>query len=106
MRACAVRGSRTRSSVGRAGGNWPEAMRERILACEEAICDRYLSSPRDAELLAKDIAVRLRRSRGDPESLADLLVGATGGNQLDHLALAIRDARGDLGERFLHGWRR
>jgi hypothetical protein len=37
--------------------------------------------------------VRLGRSRRDAETAGDLFVGTPGGDQLDHLALPIRDDR-------------
>jgi hypothetical protein len=37
--------------------------------------------------------VGLGRSRRDAETAGDLFVGTSGGDQLDHLALPIRDDR-------------
>ena len=48
-----------------------------------------LSPPGDAELLSKDVAVRLRRPWRDAEPDADLFIRATPGDQLDHLELPL-----------------
>jgi hypothetical protein len=44
-----------------------------------------------------------RRSRRDPESLADLFIRAAGSEQLNDLPLSLGDARRNFGERLLHG---
>ena len=48
----------------------------------------------DAQLLAEDVAVRLRRPRGDAELVPDLVVRQPLCNQLHHLPLPIRDRGG------------
>jgi hypothetical protein len=42
--------------------------------------------------------MRLRRPRGDAEALADLVVRQPGSDQLDHLALSLRDLEIPLGQ--------
>lgn len=63
-------------------------MRERVFAGPLAERVRDLTPARNAKLLAKHVAVRLRRSRRDAEPLSDFFVGATRCNQLDDLPLA------------------
>lgn len=63
-------------------------MRERVLASQRAVGMRDLPSPRHAELLTKNVAVRLRRSWRDAEPLSNLLVRATGRDQLHDLPLS------------------
>ena len=70
----------------------PEAVRKRVLACEEPEGDWDLSTPGDAKLLSKHVAMRLCRSWRDAESLADFLVGTPSGDQFDHLPLSRRNA--------------
>lgn len=72
------------------------------MAGQEPVGDRNLPAPCDTELLAKHIAVRLRRSRRDPESFADLLVGAASRDQFDHLELPFRNPGRELRQRLLH----
>ena len=66
-----------------------------VFTCERLECGRDLPPPRHPELLAKDIAMRLRSSRRDAEPLSDLFVRAAQRDQLDHLALPLgqRDIR-------------
>ena len=68
-------------------------MRKRVLAGQKAVGDRDLSASRDAKLLAKDVAMRLRGSRRDAESLADFLVRIASSDKFDDLALPLGDAR-------------
>ena len=58
-----------------------------VFTCERPEGGWDLPPPRHPELLAKDIAMRLRRPRGDAEPLSDLFVRAAQRDQLDHLAL-------------------
>ena len=51
----------------------------------------FVAAVRDAELLAKDVAMRLRRSRRDAQPLADLVVREAGGDQLHDLTLPLGD---------------
>jgi hypothetical protein len=71
-----------------------EASRERVVAGYRSIGHRDLPASGDPELLSQDIRMRLRRSRGDAQALADLVVRAPGGDELDDLALPL----GDRGE--------
>ena len=73
-----------------------EALCERIVACEASIRARQLAPAADAELLPKNVAVRLHRPGGDAEPLRDLVVGATGSDEDDHVALPGRDRRHPL----------
>jgi len=66
---------------------------EGIAASERPIRARDLATPCATELLPEYVRVRLGRSRRDAETAGDLFVGTPGGNQLDHLALPIRDDR-------------
>jgi hypothetical protein len=54
---------------------------------------RDLAASGDTELLAEDVRVSLRRSRGDAKALADFVVRAPGGDQLDDLPLPLGDRR-------------
>ena len=101
IRACA-RVAGAVPSVPRAGKR-PEASRKGIVAGEQSVSDWDLPAPGDAELLAEHIAVCFCRSRRDPKSLADFLVGAARSDQLDHLTLSLGDACWDFGEGLLHG---
>ena len=87
-------------SVPGVGGS--EAFRERVFAGQQPVGDRDLPPSGDAELLAQDVAVRLRRPRRDAEALADLVVRQPGGDQLDHLALPLRDPEVPLGQHLCH----
>ena len=83
-------------SVGRAGvvaqaGCRFEAFK-RVLARRVAKRRRDLPAPRDSQLRAQDVGVRLRRSRRDTQPLGDLHIRATLGDQLDDLPLP----RGEL----------
>ena len=71
-----------------------EASRERVVAGDGSVRHRDLPASCDPELLTHDIRMGLRRSRGDAKALADLVVRAPGGNELDDLALPL----GDRGE--------
>src|SRR5262249_21384394 len=71
-----------------------ETSGERVLPGQQPVSERDLTPARDAQLLAQHVAVRLRRSRGDPELLADLVVREPLRDQLDDLALAIGDRVG------------
>src|SRR5205823_5183697 len=62
---------------------------EGVLAGERLERGRDLPPPRHAELLAKDVAVRLRRSRRDAETLSDLVVRAPARDQHNDLELAL-----------------
>jgi len=64
---------------------------QRILAREKPERDRDLASAPNAELLSQDVAVRFRRSGGDPEPRPDLVVRASGSDQCDDLPLTFRD---------------
>src|SRR5262249_5047640 len=80
-----------------------QASRERVVARQRAVRDRDLSPARDAELLTKNIGVRLRRPRGNAKSLADLVVRTAGSDELDHLDLARREARNRSSQSVIHG---
>ena len=73
-----------------------EALCERVVAGEAPICDRQLAPAADAELLPKDVAVRFHRPGGDAEPLRDLVVGAAGSDEDDHVTLPGRDRRHPL----------
>jgi hypothetical protein len=90
-------------SVRRAGRRRSKAVLEWVFAGQESICDRNLSTPGDTKLLAKHIAVRLGRARGDAESFANLLVRAASRDQFDHLELPLRNLGRDLRQRLPHG---
>ena len=75
-------------SVPASGTPGSEALRERVVAGQFSVRARDLSAPRHAELLPQDIAMRLRRPWRDAEPLSNLLVGATGRDQLDDLLLS------------------
>lgn len=94
------------SLVARAGRRRPEALGKRVFTREEPVGDRDLSAPGDAKFLSKHVAMRLRRSRRDAESLANFLIRAPSGDEFDDLALPLCDGRWNLSERLLHGRRR
>src|SRR5581483_3603323 len=86
-----TRRARLPSAPDRAGGRRRhELTSEGVFTSERPERSGYLPPPRHAELLAQDIAVRFRRPRGDAEFLPDLFVRAPQRDQLDHLALALR----------------
>src|SRR6202007_2274699 len=58
---------------------------------DRAVCARDLTASGAAELLPEDVGMRLGGSRRDAEPECNLVVRAPGGDQLDHLKLAIRD---------------
>src|SRR5205085_9705715 len=57
-------------------------------ARERAVGDRDLPALRAPQLLPERVAMRLHGARRDPEPPRDLVVGASGGNQLHDLSLA------------------
>jgi hypothetical protein len=75
-------------SVPASGGSGGEASRERVVAGQFSIRERDLSPPRDTELLAQDIAMRLRRPWRDAQPLSNFLIGAACRDQLDDLLLS------------------
>jgi hypothetical protein len=79
-----------------------EASCERVVAGHGPIGDGDLTPSAHSELLAQYVRVRLRRSRGDAETLTDLVVRAPGGYQLDDLALPLRDLWNRVPECFVH----
>ena len=106
----------------------PESLRkltrEGVLAGERLERGRNLPPPRHAELLAQHIAMRLRRSGRDAETLSDLVVRASARDQHNDLELALgevwlcvvatchgsarygRAGDGAIGRRGYSGWRR
>ena len=84
-------------------GPGSEALGKRVFAGQEAKRDRYLTPARYAQFLPQDVAVRLRRSRRDPEPRADFLVGAPGCDQLYDLPLPLRQPGRDLRQDLVHG---
>ena len=71
-----------------------EASRERVVAGYGSVRHWDLPASGDTELLPQDVRMGLRRSRGDAQALADFVVRAPGGDELDDLALPL----GDRGE--------
>src|SRR3954453_23374145 len=76
---------------------------EGVLPCERPVGGGNLPPPRHSELLTKDIAMRLDGASGDAESLANLLVGAAERDELDHLALPLRESRVRITGSACHG---
>src|SRR5215471_11215569 len=72
-----------------AGQGRCELTREGVLSGERFERGRDLPPPRHAELLAKHVAVRLRRSGRDAETLSDLVVRAPARDQHNDLELAL-----------------
>src|SRR6266566_2204947 len=70
-----------------------EASRERVVAGYRPVRDRDLPASGNTELLAEDVRVSLRRSRGNAKALADFVIRAPGGDQLDDLPLPLGDRR-------------
>ena len=66
---------------------------QRILAGEKPERDRDLAPATNAQLLSQDVAVRFRRSGGDPEPRPDLVVRASCSDQCDDLSLTFRYCR-------------
>jgi hypothetical protein len=64
---------------------------ERILARQAPVGDRELAPATNAELLTKNVAMRLDRPGGDAEPLRDLVVRAARGDENDHVPLPIGD---------------
>jgi hypothetical protein len=64
---------------------------ERIVSREQPVGSWDLSTSRDAKLLTNSVRMRLRRSRGDPEAVAHLVVGASFRDKRDNLALPARE---------------
>jgi len=81
----------TMPSVPRIGRSRAEALVERVISRDQPIGGRDLSTPRNAELLAQDIRVRLRSTWRDAEAVTDLLVGASRRDQRDDFALSLGD---------------
>src|SRR2546421_11387471 len=75
-------------SVPASGTPGSEALRERVVAGQFSVRARDLSTPRDAELLPQDVAMRLRRPWRDAEPLSNLFVRVPGRAQLDDLLLS------------------
>src|SRR6266516_913309 len=73
-----------------AGRSRRELTGKGVFSCERPESGRDLSPSWHTELLAKHVAMRLGRPRGDPEALADLFVRAAERDQLDHLSLPHR----------------
>jgi hypothetical protein len=95
--APATRRSQARvPSVPRSGWSCSEALGEGIAAGERAVRARDLPTPRATELLPEHVRVGLGGSRRDAEPSCDLLVRVSGGDELDHLELPIRDRRRSL----------
>src|SRR5687767_500416 len=90
-------GRGTAPSVPRSLRFCPEALSERIPARQHAVRGRDLTPPRHAELLPEGVGVSLGGAGRDAEAGADLLVGASGRDELDHLALPLGDARAGTG---------
>src|SRR5579862_3572167 len=87
-----MRRARLPSAPDRTGGRRRRELAGKgVFACERPERGRDLPPSRDSELLAQDVAVRLGRPRGDAESLPDLFVRAAPCDQLDHLALPVRE---------------
>jgi hypothetical protein len=63
-------------------------LRERVVARQFSVRARDLPTPRHAELLPQDIAMRLRRPWRDAEPLSNLFVRIAGRDQLDDLLLS------------------
>jgi hypothetical protein len=59
-----------------------------------------------AELLTKDVGVRLGGARGNAKALADLLVRAPCGDELDDLALPLGYVRKRVPQGVVHAARR
>ena len=95
-------GAGTWPSVPGSGGSGSEASRERVVAGQQSVGDRNLPASGHSELLAQDVAMRLRGAGRDAQTLADLVVREPGGDQLDHFALAIGDLQVPLGQYLCH----
>src|SRR5262245_19331867 len=85
------RRSRDAASGPFVGAGRPELRGQRILAREQSVRQRQLPALADTELPAEGIALRLDRSRGDPELRAHLGVGEAQRDELDQPALAFGD---------------
>jgi hypothetical protein len=70
-----------------------EASRERVVAGNRPVRHWDLAASGDTELLTEDVRVSFRRSRGDAKALADFVIRAPGGDQLDDLPLPLGDRR-------------
>jgi hypothetical protein len=103
VRACGVSAAGTVPSAPEAGVCGLEASRKRIVAGERAVRDRDLPALRAPQLLPERVAVRLHGSRRDPEPSRDLVVGASGGNQLHDLTLAGGHGWGAAWQGLSHG---
>lgn len=68
-----------------------EASCEWVVAGDGSVRHRDLSPPGHTQLLAQNVRMSLRRSGGNAEPLAYLVVRATCGDQLDHLTLPVGD---------------
>lgn len=80
-----------------------EASCERVVTGDGSVRHGDLSPPGDTQLLAQNVRMSLRRSRGNTEPLADFVVRATCGDQLDHLTLPLGDRREGFAECVFHG---
>src|SRR2546421_11187645 len=66
-----------------------EASRERIVAGQRPIRHGDLAPPRDSELLAQDVGMRLGCSRGNAKALSNFVVGASRRDEFNDLALRL-----------------
>jgi hypothetical protein len=71
-------------------------MGEGVAAGQRSIRAWDLPTSGATELLTEHVGVGLRRTRRDAETASDLLIRASGGDQLDHLTLPIRNNRRPL----------
>ena len=69
-----------------------QSLSQRVFTRQQPESDRNLPSPGHPELLAEDVAVRLRRSWRDAEHEPHFLVGEALGDQLHHFPLPGGDA--------------
>lgn len=104
LRACDPVGPQARvPSVPRRRVSRSEALCEGIAPGDGSIRAWNLPTSRATELLPEHIRVCLRGSRRDAEPLCDLVVRASGGDQLDHLKLPIGDDGRSLMQDCDHG---
>jgi hypothetical protein len=83
-------------------GPGSEALRERVLPCEQAVSDRNVTPSRHAQLLPQHVAVRLGGPRRDAETLADFFVGEARRDELNHFLLPRRECGNRLGQDLVH----
>jgi hypothetical protein len=82
-----------------------EASRERVVAGDRPVRHWDLPASCDPELLSEDVRVCFRRPRRNAKALADFVIRAPGGDELDDLPLPLGDRGEGVPQCVVHGGR-